>query len=93
MTKLFKATKRVPFCSPAQLNKFVEARVEAWERNERTHEEVHEKCVLLMTDAASGKLLIDDKAVYARTLGAKLRALGCFMDEAPKAKVLKDSPK
>ena len=81
--KLFKATKRVPFCSAAQLNKFVEARTDAWERNERTQEEVHEKCELLMKDAAEGTLLIDGKAVYARTLGAKLKDAGCFMDSAP----------
>ncbi len=83
MTKLFKATKRVPFCTAAQLKKFVDARVEAWERNERTMEEVHERCELLMKDAAEGKLLIDGKAVYAKTLGAKLKELGCFMEEAP----------
>lgn len=81
--KLFKATKRVPFCSAAQLKKFVEARVDAWERNERTHEEVHEKCEAMMADAAEGKLLIDGKAVYAKTLGAKLKELGCFMTDAP----------
>ena len=87
MTKLFKATKRVPFCSAIQLNKFVAARVDAWERNERTQEEVHERCELLMKDAAEGKLLIDDKAVYAKTLGAKLKESGCFMTEGPKSKV------
>ncbi len=81
--KLFKATKRVPFCTAAQLKKFVDARVEAWERNERTTEQVHERCELLMKDAAEGTLLIDGKAVYAKTLGAKLKELGCFMEEAP----------
>jgi len=80
---VFKATKRVPFCTTAQLNKFVDARVAAWERNERSHEEVHEKCELLMKDAAEGTLLIDGKAVYAKTLGAKLKELGCFMTSAP----------
>jgi hypothetical protein len=91
MTKLFKATKRVPFCTAAQLNKFILGLVDAWERNERTMEEVHDKCELLMKDAAEGTLRIDDKAVYAKTLGAKLKELGCFMTDAP-SKVPEDSP-
>jgi hypothetical protein len=93
MTKLFKAKVRVPLCSKAELNQFVSSLIAAWERNERTQEEVHEKCVLLMADAASGKPILDGKAIYAKALGVKLRALGCFMDEEPKGKVLKDSPK
>ena len=89
-----KATKRVPLCNAREMNEFVDGLIEAWESNERTQEEVHEKCVLLMADAALGKPVHPNgKAVYAKALGVKLRALGCFMDEAPKAKVLKDSPK
>lgn len=91
--KLFKATVRVPLCSPAELNEFITALVTAWEGNERTQEEVHEKCLLLMADAAAGKPIHPNgKAVYAKALGAKLKDLGCFMTETPKAKVLEDSP-
>ena len=87
----FKATKRVPLCSKQELNEFVEQLIAGWEANERTHEEVHERCVLLMADAASSKPMINGKAIYAKALGAKLRARGCFLEEAPKDKTEIDS--
>ncbi len=82
-----KSTKHLPLCSKQELNEFLDALIVGWETNERTQKEVHERCLILMDDAASGKLLVNGKAVYAKTLGAKLRGRGYFLEEAPKGKM------
>jgi hypothetical protein len=36
-----------------------------------------------MAAAVKGELTTNGKAIWAKTLGGKLRAAGCFMTEAP----------
>jgi hypothetical protein len=82
-----KATKHLPLCSKQDLNEFLDALIVGWETNERTQKEVHERCLILMDDAASGKLLVNGKVVYAKTLVAKLQGRGYFLEETPKGKM------
>lgn len=76
----FKAKVRLPFASDKQMKAFVQKLIVLWEKNERSMEEVHDLCVTLLADAASGKEILPGKALYAVALGAELKALGCFME-------------
>lgn len=76
----FKRKIRLPFASDKEVKQFVEDRLDAWEANERTAEEVHERCEAMMAAAANGEELLPGKAVFAKGLGKLLKEYGCFLE-------------